>query len=41
MIKRTLEELEKDIRDKLIIDTRGRDDFEKGAYPNAINSKKF
>jgi len=41
MIKRTLEELEKDIRDKLIIDTRGRDDFEKGAYPNAINIPAF
>lgn len=41
MIKKTLEELENDKREKIIIDTRGRDDFKKGSYPNAINIPAF
>lgn len=36
MIK-TIEEMEKDIRNKLIIDIRAKDDFDKGAYPTSIN----
>ena len=41
MIVKTLEELENDSRDKLIIDVRGRDDYEKGAYPDSVNIPAF
>ncbi len=41
MIKKTLEEMELDGREKLIIDVRGRDDHEKGAYPGSVNIPAF
>ncbi len=37
MITKTIEALEKEEREKYIIDIRTRDDFEKGSYPNSIN----
>lgn len=37
MIQRTIEELELDSREKVIIDIRSREDYEKETYPGAIN----
>lgn len=37
MDRKTIEDLEQDSRDKLVIDIRSREDFEKETYPDAIN----
>lgn len=37
MERKTIEDLEKDSRDKLVIDIRSQEDFEKETYPGAVN----
>ncbi|MGN0377873.1 MAG: ATP-binding protein [Suilimivivens sp.] len=37
MERKTIEDLEQDNRDKLVIDIRSKEDFEKETYPGAIN----
>ena len=37
MCIRTIEELEKDTREKQVIDIRDKADFEKETYPGAVN----
>lgn len=37
MIRKKIEELEKDNREKLVIDIRSKEEFEKETYPGAIN----
>ena len=37
MDRKTIEDLERDDRDKLVIDIRSKEDFDKETYPGAIN----
>lgn len=37
MIQRTIEELERDDREKLVVDLRSREEYEKETYPGAVN----
>ncbi|MGN0155359.1 MAG: ATP-binding protein [Lachnospiraceae bacterium] len=37
MIQRTIEQLEEDNREKLVIDIRSREEYEKETYPGAVN----
>lgn len=37
MYRKTIDELQEDIREKQVIDLRGEDDFEKETYPGAMN----
>ena len=37
MYRKTIDELQKDARDKQVIDLRSEEDFEKETYPGALN----